>query len=335
MNEWLTYLRSDPTAWLLEEDNPSVRYIALTDICGRPENHPEVRATKNRIMQTGIVPKILAGQDPEGFWVNPESFYVRTKYRGTVWQLIILAELKADPQDPRLQKACDFILEWSQDRQSGGFSYRGTKQNGGQQNGVIPCLTGNMVWSLIRLRRLEDPRVQDGIHWITTYQRYDDGIVKAPKGWPYEKFEQCWGHHTCHLGVVKALKACAEIPARSRDIEVQRFIQDGAEHLLKHHLYKRSHDLKKTAKPKWKRLGFPHMWDTDALEMADILLRLGYRDPRMQEAIDLIQSKQDEKGHWLLEETWNGRFQVNIEHKGKPSKWVTLLALRVLKAYYA
>jgi len=335
MNDYQTYLRSDPTAWLLEEDNPSVRYFTLTDICGRPGNHPEVRATKKQIMQTGIVPKILAGQDPEGFWIKAESFYVRTKYKGTVWQLIILAELMADPQDPRLHKACDFILEWSQDRQSGGFSYRGTKQNGGQHSGVIPCLTGNMVWILIRLGRLEDPLVQDGIQWITTYQRCDDSIAQAPMGWPYEKFEQCWGRHTCHLGVVKALKAFAEIPPHLRNPEVQRFIQDGAEYLLKHHLYKRSHDLKKTAKPKWKRLGFPHMWDTDALEMADILLRLGYRDPRMQEAIDLIQSKQDEKGHWLLEETWNGRFQVNIEHKGKPSKWVTLLALRTLKAYYA
>jgi hypothetical protein len=76
------------------------------------------------------------------------------------------------------------------------------------------------------------------------------------------------------------------------------------------------------------------MWDTDALEMADILLQLGCRDPRMLETIDLIVSKQDDDGRWLMEETWNGRFQVNIEHKGRPSKWVTWLALRVLKGYY-
>ena len=116
MSDWQAYLKGDPTAWLLGEDNSSVRYFALTDICGRPENHPEVKAAKKQIMQHGIVPKILARQDPEGFWVKAESFYVRTKYKGTVWQLIILAELRADPEDPRLQKACDFILEWSQDR---------------------------------------------------------------------------------------------------------------------------------------------------------------------------------------------------------------------------
>ncbi len=335
MSDWQSVLRDDATAWLLEEENPSVRYFTLRDILGRSENDPEVIAAEGQIMEAGNVPKILARQNPGGYWEAAESFYIRTKYRGTVWQLITLAELKADAQDPRLQKACDFILEWSQDHKSGGFSYRGTQQNGGQHSGVIPCLTGNMVWSLIRLGRLEDPKVQEGIHWITAYQRCDDGVETAPQGWPYEKFTQCWGRHTCHLGVVKALKAFAEIPPSQRDAEVKRFIQEGAEYLLKHHLYKRSHDLEHVAKPKWKRLGFPHMWDTDVLEMADILLSLGYRDSRMQDAIELIISKQDEGGRWLLEETWNGRFQVNIEHKGKPSKWVTLIALRVLKAYYA
>ena len=73
------------------------------------------------------------------------------------------------------------------------------------------------------------------------------------------------------------------------------------------------------------------MWDTDVLEMLSILTRLGYRDNRMKEAIDLVISKQDAKGRWILENTYNGRFQVNIERKGKPSKWVTMNALRTLK----
>ena len=57
------------------------------------------------------------------------------------------------------------------------------------------------------------------------------------------------------------------------------------------------------------------------------LVRLGYRDHRMQEAIDLVLSN----GRWILENTYNGRFQVNIERKGKPSKWITLNALRILE----
>jgi len=66
-----------------------------------------------------------------------------------------------------------------------------------------------------------------------------------------------------------------------------------------------------------------------------ILTRLGYHDSRMQEAVDLVVSKQDENGKWRLERSFNGRVQVNIEQKGKPSKWVTLNALRILKRFYA
>jgi hypothetical protein len=54
----------------------------------------------------------------------------------------------------------------------------------------------------------------------------------------------------------------------------------------------------------------------------------------MQEAIDIVVSKQDNEGRWILENTFNGRYQVNIEKKGEPSKWITLNALRTLKRFY-
>jgi hypothetical protein len=73
------------------------------------------------------------------------------------------------------------------------------------------------------------------------------------------------------------------------------------------------------------------MWNTDALEILLILAKLGYWDTRMQDAMDLVLSKPDDEGKWSLETTYNGRFLVNIEQKGKPSKWVTLNALRALK----
>jgi hypothetical protein len=76
------------------------------------------------------------------------------------------------------------------------------------------------------------------------------------------------------------------------------------------------------------------MYNTDVLEILGILTGVGYRDEGMQEAIDLVLAKQDEQGRWLLENTYNGRFQVNIEQKGKPSKWVSLNALRVLRKFY-
>jgi hypothetical protein len=320
--------------WLLEREDPSVRYFALTEILGFPAAHPEAAGARAAIMTDGPVPKILARQNREGYWEKKEDFYIRTKYRGTVWQLIILAELGADGVDSRVRKACEFILGVSQDRQSGGFCYLGSLTRGGFHSCTLPCLTGNMVWSLLRFGYLDDPRVRRGIDWLAAYQRFDDGDGDAPEGWPYKKREPCWGKHTCLMGVVKAVKAFSEIPEKTRSGDVTRALERGAEYLLRHHLFKRSHDLSKPAKPKWLKFGFPTIWDSDALEVLLLLTRLGYRDRRMEEAVELVLKKQDSQGRWLLENTFNGRVQVNIERKGKPSKWVTLNALRALRAYF-
>ncbi len=310
-----------------------MRYFTLTDICDKIENDSEVRDAKEKIMERGVVPRILAKQSNGGYWGPPENFYAPGKFKGTVWQLMILAELGADSRDERVGKACEFILNNSQDKESGAFSYVSAPSGGGKHKRVIPCLTGNMVWSLIRLGYLHDPRVQQGIDWITTYQRFDDGISEAPKGWPYGR-QTCWGRHSCHMGVVKALKALAEIPTDERSKDVRNTIENGAEYLLKHHIHKRSHDLTRVSKPGWLRFGFPLMWNTDALEILVILTRLGYHDSRMKEALNLVISKQDDQGRWKLEKTFNGRFQVDIEQRGKPSKWITLHALKVLKEFH-
>jgi hypothetical protein len=335
VSSWKSVLKSDPTDWLLETGNPSVRYFALTELLEKPETEPEVIAAKNEIMHSGTVPKILDKQSDQGCWEAPDRFYT-AKYKGTVWQLIILAELGADGSDERIKKACEFILEHSQDHESGGFSiWHSVKAGGGRHSGVVPCLTGNMVWSLIKLGFLEDSRVERGISWITKYQRFDDGIEHVPKGWPYDKLTSCFSKHSCHMGVVKALKALAAIPVHKRSGDVKSTIEAAAEYFLIHHVHKRSHDLSRVSKPSWLKFGFPLMYQTDALEILGILTALGYRDERMQEAVDYVISKQDDYGRWSLERTFNGRFQTNIEQKGKPSKWITLNALKVLKRFYS
>jgi hypothetical protein len=331
--DWKSKLKADPMDWLLEEDNPSVRYFTLTELLDKSQTDEETQKAKTAIMKGGVVPKILAKQNSDGSWDTPTMFYT-AKYKGSSWQLLILAELGADSEDDQVKKACEFILESSQHHESHGFSItRAEKIGGGRQSGVIPCLTGNMVYSLIRLGYLDDPRVQAGINWITTYQRFDDG-EGAPKGWPYDKYVMCFGKHSCHMGAAKALKALAEIPAEKRDNKTQTTIKNGAEYFLKHQIYKRSHDLAKVSKPSWLHFGYPLMYQTDALEILAILTKLGYKDELMQETVDLVVSKQDSKSRWNLENTFNGRFQTNIEHKGENSKWVTLNALKALKKYY-
>jgi hypothetical protein len=136
------------------------------------------------------------------------------------------------------------------------------------------------------------------------------------------------------MGVAKALKALAEIPAEQRAKGVVDTINRGVEYMLKHHIYKRSHDLSKVSKPGWLRFGFPLMYQTDVLELLGILTSLGCKDERLQDAVDLVLSKQDEEGKWRLENTFSGRFQTEIETKGASSKWVTLNALKALKNFY-
>jgi hypothetical protein len=333
MNDWKAFLKTDPTDWLLDGNNPSVRYFTLTDILDIPVDSAEAIDAKKAIMEIGVVPTILAKQEEGGYWGIAENFYEHAKYKGTVWQLIILAELGADGNDERVRKAGEFIIKSSQDRHGGGFSPFGNPIDGGDHEKVIPCLTGNMVYSLIKLGFLGDERVQKGIDWITTYQRFDDKIDKPPKGWPYDITYGCWGRHTCSMGAIKGLKALAEIPEQARTAVVKETLDKGAEYFLLHHVYKRSHNPAKVCKEGWVNFGFPLMYQTDALEILSLLIKLGYHDERMQEAVDLVLSKQDEQGRWILESTFNGRFQVNIEIKGEPSKWITLNAMRALKGW--
>ena len=156
-------LRADTVEWLLEEDNPSVRYLTLRHLLGRKEGDAEVEKAKGDIMRVGPVPKILAKQNAEGHWGRPEDFYMRSKYQGTIWNLIVLAELHADPEDERVRRACESVLKWSQNPASGGFSTLGTAEKGGRPEMEIPCLTANMAFSMVRLGMLDDPRVSEGL----------------------------------------------------------------------------------------------------------------------------------------------------------------------------
>jgi hypothetical protein len=342
-------------SWLLG-GGAAERHAALTCLLGAAPDAPEVQEARRAIMTEGAVPRILSAQQADGHWEGPDRFYT-AKYRGTVWSLLILAELGADGADARVRAACEAVLRDAQDPDSGGFSTgRSKKAGGGLHSMVIPCLTGNLVFSLVRLGMLDDPRVQRALDWITSYQRFDDAEGDTPTGWPYERLEMCWGRHTCSMGAAKALKALAEVPPERRTPAMHATISAGAEFFLRHHVHRRSHDLARDSKPGWRRFGFPLMYQTDALELLLLLTRLGREgevaaggtgpgaradgatgapilgDERMCEALDLVASRADAQGRWTLQQTFNDRFVVPIESKGEPSRWVTLRALEVLQA---
>jgi hypothetical protein len=102
-----SFLKADPTPWLLEPDDPSVRYFTLTDLLERPQSDAEVRQAKAAIMTSEPVQGILEAQYPDGYWIKPGIGY-SPKYRATVWQVIFLADLGAT-RTTQIEKACEHI----------------------------------------------------------------------------------------------------------------------------------------------------------------------------------------------------------------------------------
>lgn len=327
-------LKGYPIEWLIEENNPSVRYYALKQLLGKSEKDKDVQIAKSLIMQSDIVKDIINLQQ-EPAYLEAYPRYYTYKYKGLVWALITLAELGAS-LTPQIKEQCEYLFANSQEKQDGGFSQNtAIKTGGGRITEVIPCLTGNMVWSLAHFGYGDDPRLLKAINWICRFMRFNDGVVLDPQVEPYSNIDMCWGAHTCHMGVVKALKALSVVPQSNLTKEMEDTIQAATEFLLIHHIYKRSHDLSKKSKPGWLRFGFPLMYQTDILEILDILTSLNIKDARMDDAIQIVIKKQNDNGRWVAENTYNSdRLLIPITHKDVESKWITLRALRVLKRYY-
>src|SRR3989475_10344773 len=95
--------------WLLEEDQPSIRYLALTQLVGKAQDAPEVLAAKELIPEKGWAADLLAQQHRDGWWVSDESLY-GPKYLSTNWMLLTLSDLGLTNDDPRIAKACELWL---------------------------------------------------------------------------------------------------------------------------------------------------------------------------------------------------------------------------------
>lgn len=164
MANWLAALRADPLEWLLEPGDPAVRHLALQQLLDRPIDEPDVAMSSRAAMATDPIASILAAQETEGHWEKPGPGYA-TKYRGTVWQLIFLDQLGADPEDARVRRACEYVLSHSQ-ADNGGFGASGVAGGGPPPPSyVIHCLTGNLLRALIGFGWLDDQRVVRAIEW--------------------------------------------------------------------------------------------------------------------------------------------------------------------------
>lgn len=326
---WQMHLRGDPLPWLCEPDpmNPAVRYFALRDLLGRPADDPDVLAARMAIMIGGPVPAILAAQHPDGYWQHPGSGY--GKYRGTVWQIMFLCELGADPADMRVRRGCDYVLEHSA-ASNGGFAY----YKNPQPNGVVHCLNGNLLAALIGLNWLEDPRVQRALEWQARAITGEAPVQFTRYGTSGPEFTcQINDHQPCGWGATKAMRALLAVPPTQRTPVVRRALERGADFLVRYDLARAAYPYTKRISTTWFHLGFPLSYWSDVLETLAVLVALGYGgDPRLTDAIHWLLNKQDAQGRWTLEHGLNGKMWVDIEQEGQPSKWITLRALRVMKA---
>src|SRR2546422_8787775 len=152
--------------WLLEEDQPSVRYLALTQLLKRPLDDPEVVAAKDMITRKGWAEEILANRDPAGWWVSGESLY-RPKYLSANWMLLILADLGLTRADPRIERACDLWIERFA-REDGGFAMEGSKK------GHL-CTTGNATRALVQFGYGDHPAVRSAFEWLVTNRDKNGG----------------------------------------------------------------------------------------------------------------------------------------------------------------
>jgi len=335
--------------WLLEKDNPSVRYFTLRDILGKEENDSEVKEARAAIASYKVIEKMLSKQKPEGYWEDPDNPYL-PKYKSTYWQVMILGQLGMDKSDKRVQRACGFILNLQLDE--GGFSSYNEKRalaeydwmrsraalkeklqpssESWAQSLVIEhqysCLTGNVCAALLRIGYSTDPRVIKALNWLAKVQNRDGGWLC-----PYWKVH-IRDKHSCFYGTICPLEAFSEVPREKRTAEMRHAIAHGAEFLLMHRLYKADHHGYKVINRHWLRFSFPWFYGYNVLRGLSVLTKLGYiQDERLKDALELLLQKRRLDGTWLLENAPTGRMQANIETVGKPSKWITLNALKVLK----
>jgi hypothetical protein len=291
---WRARLNADPLPWLLEPENPVVRYFTLADLLGRPADDQEAVVAKTAINASHPVKAILEAQHPDGYWVKPGHGY-SPKYRSTVWQVMFLDQLGADGRDPRVRAACEYVLAHTQ-APNGGFGYSARWDAAHPANSVvIHCLHGNLLRALLNFGYADDERVRRAIDWQArsiTGDKFSDyyksGTTRPGFGCVANAGQPCaWG-------AIKALRALARVPAGSQTRQVKKAIQVGA---------------------------------------AFLLAELGHgRDRRLRPAMEWLLSRQDGQGRWKNEYAYAGKLWADIEPQGGVSKWVTLRACRVLKA---
>jgi len=335
---WQRQLNGNTLSWLLEPEEPGVRYLALRDLAELPTGDPELLEARRLAHVEGPISVILDGMHASGYWVKPGPGY-NPKYRSTIWAIILLAQLGASMQvDGRIEKACRYLL-------ANALTEHGQFTITGAPSGTVDCLQGNLCAAMLDLG-FEDPRLAGAFEWMARCVTGEGVAPLEDKQAPVRYYAgkcgplfACGANNKlpCAWGAVKVMLAFSKIPSRQRTPLIENAIQKGIGFLLGIDPAEATYPTGWSDKPSgnWWKFGFPVFYVTDLLQNVEALVRLGHADdPRLANALALIRAKQDEEGRWKLEYDYAGKTWFEFGEKKKPNKWVTHRAAFVLKNAY-
>jgi hypothetical protein len=316
--------------WLLEENQPAVRYYTLVDILGREDDDWEAREAYSKIPHRGWAQDMLKLQKPGGYWEPREpswrkdvlgwiEFLYRPKFVATNWRALVLADLGLTVKDKRIKKIANLFFDYKL-RLGSSFNFFTEEA----------CIVGNTARMLTRFGYYDDYRVQKLYTRLLEDQREDGG-------W------NCFRPDRGTLDNWEPLAAYAVVPKQRRTRKIEQSIAKGAEFYLERKLFEEG----KSKYAPWFRFHYPNHYYYDILIGLDLLTNLGYADDkRLVPALKILKEKRQSDGTWLLDRVHpdlgpgivESTFAIDksakpfaLEEAGKPSKWITMTALRVLK----
>jgi len=332
---WTDQLKGDSLSWLLDHEDPGVRYLALRDLLDLPPEDPGLASAREKAHHEGPIADVLGAMQPEGFWERPGAGY-NPKYRSTVWSILLLAQLGALPRlDERIGTACSYLLDH-------GLTEYGQFTSTGSPSGTIDCLQGNMCWALLEMG-CEDERISKALEWMARSVTGEGIAAKEEKETKIRYYAYQCGplfacgpnlKRSCAWGAVKVMLAFSLVPDNLRTPLIDRAIGAGVDFLLGTDPAEAAYPTGGPEKPNrsWWKFGFPVFYVTDIMQNVEVLAASGCgSDPRLQNALQLILDKQDDDGRWPLEYDYAGKTWVDFGPKKEPNPYVTLRACRTLK----
>lgn len=306
--------------WLLDSD-PAVRWQVLRDLTDAPAER--VAAERARVASEGWGARLLDLQGDDGTWAGGACFPSRAIYQtvtheGQPWistlpVLQLVHDFGVDPRDDRVRRAIAAVRDGCRWEHEGQAFFSGE---------VEPCINGRTV----TLGVYFDQDVTGIVDRLLAEQLEDGGWnCEAERGSVRSSFAST-------INVLEGLLAYERAIGGSEDVMASR--RRAEEYLLERTLFRRK-STGDVVHATWLQFSFPVWWYYDVLRGLEYFRDAGDPpDSRVGEAIKLVRSKKQPDGRWLLENTHPGAVHFTLEEgDGRPSRWNTLRAMRVLRWY--